>query len=234
MHIRSPTEKLNMFCHLIPVIISLCLSTIVDGSCIVPMTQECGVTYPVPPSIASLAIILESEITSAYNTDMAQSISETCARSLKEVRCAKSFPRCSNDSTQVTVTSLDCNQRLQCATSTYRDILTANHFCNLTENTFPFAGTCKPATQYGYEFGYCPVDVTRNISEWMFALLQYKDIYLSSTNVVRRNGFLAQNYPSCAASYAYYECIKIGQCDGCATNILVNYTREQCTALQSL
>ena len=210
-------------------LISSCVAAIADGNCVVPATKECHVTYPVPPSIAALASVLESEITSAYISDMSQSIGEACAQSLKEVRCAKSFPRCSNDSTNVTVTSLDCQQRLQCTTSTYRNILLTDHFCNLTEKTFSFAG-CKPIAQYGYTFNYCSVDTTRNVTEWMFALLKYQDISLSSAN-----SFLSMNYPTCSKSNAYYQCVKIGQCaDGCATNTIVNYTRNQCNTFTSV
>ena len=211
-------------------LISLCVAAIAGGNCVVPATQVCRVTYLVPPSVAALASVFESEISSAYNSDKDKGISEACAQSLKEVRCAKSFPRCSDDSTNVTVTSLDCLQRLQCATTTYITILLNNHFCNLTEKTFPFAG-CKPVAQYGYIFSYCSVDVTRNVTEWMFALLQHQDLTLSSAT------YLSQNYPTCSASNAYYQCIKIGQCNGgCASpmNAIVNYTRDQCTTFNSV
>eukprot|EP00731_Ephydatia_muelleri_P021364 Em0013g1091a len=225
---------------MVPVVLSLLvllsLSWSVVGKCVVPVTQVCNVAYQVPQSIAALASVLESEIASAYNSDKAQSIGEACAQSLKEVRCAKSFPRCSNDSTNVTVTSLDCQQRLLCATSTYRNILLTDHFCDLAEETFPLAG-CKPATQYGYTFRICPADVySKNVSQWMFALMRYQDIYLSSA--IGPGAFLAQNYPNCATSYGHFQCARIGQCDGCATDTVVNYayTREQCNAssLQNL
>ena len=205
------------------------ISWSVSDRCVVPETPVCNVTYSVPPSIAATAAILESEITSAYNSDKDNGISETCARSLREVRCAKSFPRCSNDSTNVTVTSLDCAQRLKCATTNYRNALNAVHFCDLAEKTFSFPGSCKPMTQYGYVFSSCPVNVSRNVSEWMFALLQYQDIFLTSTI----NPFLSQNSPDCAESYAYYTCAKIGQCDGCGTNNRM-YTRERCNTSQNM
>ena len=231
---------LTLALKMVPVVLSLLvllsLSWSVVGKCVVPVTQVCHVAYQVPQSIAALASVLESEISSAYNSDKAQSIGEACAQSLKEVRCAKSFPRCSNDSTNVTVTSLDCQQRLLCATSTYRNILLTDHFCDLAEETFPLAG-CKPATQYGYTFRICPADVySKNVSQWMFALMRYQDIYLSSA--IGPGAFLAQNYPNCAASYGRFQCARIGQCDGCATDTVVNYayTREQCntSSLQNL
>ena len=230
------TLALKMVSAVQSLLVLLSLSWSVVGECIVPATLVCNITHLVPPSVAALSGVLESEISSAYNSDKDQGISEACAQSLKEVRCAKSFPRCSNDSTNVTVTSLDCLQRLQCATSTYINILTRDHFCDLAEETFPLAG-CKPATQYGYTFGFCPQDVySMNVSQWMFALLRYQDLYLSAA--VAPNGFLALNYPNCAASYAHYRCARIGRCDGCGTdsNIIVNnaYTQDECSALQNL
>ena len=195
-------------------------------SCVVPTTQVCSVTYLVPPSIAQMAPVLEAEITAAYNSDIHQGNTEQCALSLQAVRCAKSFPRCSNDSTQVTVTSLDCNQRLKCATSQTIARLNAESFCSLAESTVSNGG-CKSATDYGYTFSYCAVDSSWLVSEWMFLLLKYEDTYLSSSNVLGANGFLAQNYPSCSSGYAGYECRKIGQCDS-SGHVSINFTSQQC------
>eukprot|EP00731_Ephydatia_muelleri_P021378 Em0013g1105a len=195
-------------------------------SCVLPTTQYCAVNYLVPPSIAQMAPVLEAKIQTAYNSELQQGNSEACARSLREVRCARNFPRCSNDSTNVTVTSLDCQQRLQCATSQTINRLNAEYFCSLSQSTVS-NGAFKSATDYGYTFKYCAVDASWEVTEWMFLLLKYEDSYLSSTNVLGAAGFLSQNYPSCSSGYANYECRTIGQCDKNG-HVSVNFTRQQC------
>ena len=194
--------------------------------CVIPNTTVCSIDYPVPASIALIAGVLESEIQSAFNSDMSGGNSAPCSQSLKEVRCAQSFPRCSNDSTSVTVTSLDCEQRLMCATTNTVNRLNAQGFCNLMEKTVPLDG-CKPVSGYGYTFKMCTTYSDLSITDWMFALLQYEDTYLSSDSVLGAAGFLAMNYPSCSPGYAQYYCSLVGQCDPSGA-LGVNYTRPQC------
>ena len=195
-------------------------------TCVLPTTQICAVNYLVPPSIAQLASVLEAEIKTAYDSDVLQGNSVQCALSLRAVRCAKRFPRCSNDSTNVTVTSLDCAQRLKCATSQTIKRLNDEYFCSLKETTVP-NGDYKSATNYGYAFNYCAVDANWLVTEWMFLLLKYEDTYLSSPNVLGAGGFLALNYPACTRDYIDYGCRKIGQCDSNG-HVSINYTRQQC------
>ena len=195
-------------------------------TCVLPTTQYCAVNYLVPPSIAQMAPVLEAKIQAAYTSELKQGNSEMCASKLREIRCARSFPRCSNDSTNVTVTSLDCQQRLQCATTQTITRLNAEYFCSLSESTVS-NGAFKNATDYGYQFKYCAVDAGWVVTEWMFLLLKYEDAYLSSPNVLGANGFLSQNYPSCSSGYANYECRTIGQCDKNG-RVSINFTRQEC------
>lgn len=214
-------------------LMSLCAATSEGSDCVVPTTQICSVSYLVPPSIAAVSSYLEDEISWIYNSEKTQ-LTGACLQSLKEIRCAQSFPRCSNDSFEVTVTSLDCRARLnQCANTnpTFVNMLLRDNFCNLTEKTFPFSG-CKPLATYGYNFNYCPVNDTRNVTEWMFALLKYEDVRFTNTQ-----SFLSKNFPDCAPLSVRYQCVgKIGQCDECLSrsNIIVNYTRDQCNQFKNV
>ena len=197
-------------------------------SCVIPNTTVCSINYSVPASVALIAQVFEMEIQVAFLSDVGQGNSGACAQSLKEVRCARSFPRCSNDFTKVTVTSLDCEQRVTCLTSVSKRRLEEEGFCNLTEKTLPLEG-CKPASGYGYAFRTCPTNNVR-VTDWMFELLRYEDVYLSSTNVLGSNSsYLATNYPSCSSGYARYHCSKAGQCDPNG-GLIVNsyYNRSQC------
>ncbi|KAL5457548.1 hypothetical protein EMCRGX_G034819 [Ephydatia muelleri] len=216
---------------MVSVVLLICTLLLVPNvraipSCVIPNTTVCNIDYRVPASIALIAAVFESEIQSSFNSDINQGNSLACSQSLKDVRCARSFPRCSDNFTTVTVTSLDCEQRLGCATTDSRQRLNAEGFCSLKEKTVPLQG-CKPATQYGYAFNKCDIGSDVRVTEWMIELLRYEDTYLSSTNVLGAGGFLSTNYPSCSSSYAQYHCSKAGQCDPKGA-LGVNYTRSQC------
>lgn len=198
-----------------------------SSPCVIPNTTVCNIDYPVPASIALIAGVFERDILTSFNSDTSQGNTVACSESLKDVRCARSFPLCSNNFTTVTVTSLDCEQRLTCATTATIQRLHAEGFCSLNATTVPLQ-CCKPATAYGYAFNKCRISSDTSVTEWMIELLRYEDTYLSSYNVLGAGGFLSTNYPSCSSLYAQYHCSKAGQCDPIKGIIGVNYTRSQC------
>ena len=177
------------------------------NSCEIPAANFCSVDYSVPTSVARLTLVIEEEIRNQYEGDRDNNGLE-CAQALRDIRCAQRFPRCSADSTQVILSSLNCTERISLCPNNTRMMLQAEGFCTLG-NTSPIGG-CRPLTEYGYQFRHCPMGSSDSwcVTGWMYDIMVHADVQL----VGQFNGTLGNSNPECRRRYATYYCQFMGRC----------------------
>ena len=194
------------------------------NSCEIPATNFCSVGYSVPTSVASLTLVIEEEIRKQYERDKGNGLE--CAQGLRTIRCAQRFPRCSADSSQVTLSSLNCTERVSLCPENIRTMLQAEGFCTLGSTSL--MGNCKPVTEYGYQFRHCPMGSSDNwyVTRWMHDVMVHADVQL----VARFNGTaLSSISTECKRKYATYFCQFMGRCTShVEPRVEVVNTYEQC------
>ena len=177
------------------------------NSCEIPNTTICSVDYSVPTSVASLTPVIEEEIQNQYKVDNASS-GLACAQALREIRCAQRFPRCSEDGTEVTLSSLNCTAMISVCSSLIQNILQEEGFCTLGNTSR--IGECQPVTEYGYQFRHCPMGSSDSwcVTRWMYNIMMHVDVQL----VAQFSGTLGNADPECRRKYATYFCQFMGRC----------------------
>ena len=175
------------------------------NSCEIPAANFCSVDYSVPTSVARLTLVIEEEIRNQYEEDKERGLE--CAQALRDIRCAQRFPRCSADNTQVTLSSLNCTERISLCPSEIRTMLQAEGFCTL--NGTSVIGECRPVTEYGYQFQHCPIGSSDSwyVTRWMHDVMVHTDVQLAA----QFDGILGNN-PECRRRYATYFCQFMGRC----------------------
>ena len=193
------------------------------NSCEIPATNFCSVDYSVPTSVASLTLVIEEEIRNQYEGDIGNGME--CAHALRTIRCAQRFPRCSADSSQVTLSSLNCTERVSVCRKNIRTMLQAEGFCTLGSTSL--MGDCKPVTEYGYQFRQCPMGSSDNwhVTRWMHDVMVHADVQLAA----QFNGTLRSTNSECKRKYATYFCQFMGRCTShVEPRVEVVNTYEQC------
>ena len=177
------------------------------NSCEIPAANFCSVDYSVPTSVARLTLVIEEEIRNRYKEDKAGKGLE-CAQALRDIRCAQRFPQCSADSTQVTLSSLNCAERMSVCSGNIQTMLQEEGFCTL--NGTSVIGECRPVTEYGYQFRHCPMSSDSwYVTRWMHDVMRHADVKLTA----QFNGStLGSTNPECRRKYATYFCQFMGRC----------------------
>ena len=193
------------------------------NSCEIPATNFClGVDYRVPSSVARLAPIIEEEIRGQY--EMTREDMD-CATAVRDIQCAQRFPRCSDDGAelQVTLSSLNCNERLSVCSSDVRSLLDEQGFCMLGGTSR--IDECRPVTEYGHQFQSCPNSMNWRVTKWMYDVVNHTDIQVTE----QLQGALGGVDFQCRQKYAHFACQFIGRCtlEEVPRVELVN-TYEQC------
>ena len=176
------------------------------NSCEIPAANFCLVNYSVPTSVARLTLVIEEEIRNRYEEDEDKGLE--CAQGLRAIRCAQRFPRCSADSTQVTLSSLNCTERISLCPGYIRMMLQAEGFCTLGGTSL--MGGCRPLIEYGYQFRHCPMSSDSwYVTRWMHDVMRHADVQLAG----QFNGTALGNTNSeCRRRYATYFCQFMGRC----------------------
>ena len=176
------------------------------NSCEIPAANFCLVNYSVPTSVASLTLVIEEEIRNLYKIDQDNGLE--CARALRDIRCAQRFPQCSEDSTEVTLSSLNCTEMISVCPSNIPMMLQEEGFCTLSGTSV--IGECQPLTEYGYQFQQClgSSDSSWYVTRWMYDFMVHTDVQLTAYF----NGTLRNINPECRRRYATYFCQFMGRC----------------------
>ena len=180
------------------------------NSCEIPAANFCSVNYSVPTSVASLTLVIEEEIRNLYEIDGENGLE--CAEALWDIRCAQRFPRCSEDGTEVTLSSLNCTEMVSVCPRNIQLMLQEEEFCTLSGTSV--IGECQPVTEYGYQFRHCPVGSSDSnmsswyVTRWMYDIMMHADVQLA----VQFNGTLKNTDPECRRMYATYFCQFMGRC----------------------
>ena len=175
------------------------------NSCEVPATHFCSVDYSVPTSVATLTLVIEEELRKEYEAFNA-SFELECSQTLRDIRCAQRFPRCSANSTHVTLSSLNCTEMLSVCPVSLRMQLQEQGFCSLAGESL--IGECRPVTEYEYQFVHCPVSPSMRVTRWMYDIMMHVDLRLRSLF----NGTLGNVEPRCRRLFASYFCEFMGRC----------------------
>jgi len=193
------------------------------NSCEIPATNFClGIDYPVPSSVARLAPIIEEEIRGQYEGG---ELSD-CAAAVRSIRCAQRFPRCSENGPKITLTSLNCTERIMACSSDIRSQLEAEGFCTLggTSNSVE----CRPMTDYdGHNFQSCSTSADWRMTRWMYDVMVHADKQV--THGLRPGGVLGSVDQQCQQKYADFVCQFNGRCTSeSAPRVEIVNTYELC------
>ena len=184
------------------------------------------VDYEVPRSVALIAPILDKEISNTLeqrNDSSTENYDITCIESLAEIQCRQYFPRCSEDRSEVILSSLDCEATLSmCEDSGYDgrklvETLRSQNFCGLQNAVVPI-DDCKPLSQYEHSFDICRPDGDWLFTDWMFELMKLRETTAAAT----------VSDSSCQLSYNYYTCGVYGRCSSDASRVLFVNTQVSC------
>jgi len=145
------------------------------NSCEIPATNFCsGIDYPVPSSVARLAPVIEEEIRGQYEQYKVGNLAD-CGAAVQSIRCAQRFPRCSENGSQITLTSLNCAERILYCPSSIRLQLEAEEFCTLG-GTSNITVECRPMTDYNsYDFQSCSTSADWRVTRWMYDIMVHAD-----------------------------------------------------------
>ena len=174
------------------------------SSCEIPATNFCsGIDYPVPSSVARLAPIIEEEIRGQYEGEGPSD----CAAAVRSIRCAQRFPRCSENGPPITLTSLNCTERIMACPSDIRSHLEAEGFCTLggTSHTVE----CRPMTEYlDHDFQSCSTSADWRVTRWMYDFMVHADKQVTHG----LGGALGSVDLQCQQKYADFVCRFNGRC----------------------
>jgi len=177
------------------------------NSCEIPATNFCsGIDYPVPSSVARLAPIIEEEVRGQYEQYKVGNLAD-CGAAVQIIRCAQRFPRCSENSSQITLTSLNCAERILACPSFIRLQLEAEEFCTLG-GTSNITVECRPMTNYSYDFRSCSTSADWRVTRWMYDIMVHADKQV--TQGLR--GALGSVDSQCQQKYADFVCRFNGRC----------------------
>lgn len=196
-------------------------------SCRRPNSTYCGVNYAVPDVIATLVKVIEDKIQGQVESSVTDWMPgeelDDCQVAQKEILCAQEFPKCENENVILTSTS-SCQEEIQenCPSAS---ILLDNHFCGLEEAVVPLS-TCSALSTFVSDntLHHCgAIGENTRISEWMFRIIQFVDLKLStSVDTFRTVG------PSCIDNHVLYLCQTNGHCNEDSTQININNNYHFC------
>lgn len=190
-------------------------------SCRMPNSSYCGISYRVPDSIATLVHLIEGEI-AGFIENYSVERDNACRALQKEILCAQKFPRCVDDSVQLTSTA-NCASKVREECGSDASTVLETRLCELEDETIRM-DTCSPISDYkrGNNFSHCEVLGNEvRVTEWMFRLISYTDSLLEQSF----NSATLLNHGSCPTRYALYSCQLLGECteDGSKISIKSDY-----------
>lgn len=184
------------------------------GSCVLPTAPVCGINYLVPESVAVIAPAIEKDIAASFDDDFELRYGPSCREAAETIVCAQRFPRCEveEDSVQVTLTSLDCENML--VENCGNDAGKFTHLCAL-QNSTQNATECKSLAEHvagapvgDYELQNCTENQQWRMTAWMFEQLKYYDSILAEKTLPE----IKTLFPNCVKHQLNFTCQLVGRC----------------------
>lgn len=202
-------------------------------SCEVPNAPICGVLYSVPGSVARIAAAIELDIEGTFGEAFDILYSPGCTETAKRITCAQRFPRCEvlgNDSVQVTLTSLLCEDMLieSCGNMDAEALIAQGH-CAL-QNSTQNAARCRSIAEHAAEASpeerelqHCTQNQQWQVTAWMYEQVKYYDaLFAGRVEDVRTF------YPSCVNHWSNFTCHLVGKCSEDGQRVELINTYEIC------